>query len=118
MIETNHKGTGYFIARQGDVILLAAGSIPGDAKPVERDANRVVLAYGEVTGHAHAILDADAELVEVKRTNERFLRVLAEAGVTLSHEEHSAIVLPPGNYEVRIQREYDLASGQVRNVQD
>lgn len=118
MIETNHKGTGYFMARQGDVILIAAGSIPGDAKLVERDNGRVILAYGEHTGHAHAILDADVELVEVERTKERFLRVLAEGGVTLSHEEHSAITLPPGNYVVRIQREYDLASGEVRNVQD
>lgn len=118
MIETNHKGEGHFMVRQGDVMIVAAGSIPGDAAPVERDNGRIVLAYGEVTGHAHAIAAPEAELLESTRLNERFLRVLAEGGVTLDHEEHSTIVIPPGNYRVVRQREFDLASGQVRVVAD
>ena len=48
--------------RQGDVLLVPA-SRPGDAKPVGRDCGRVVLAYGEVTGHAHAIRSHGATLL-------------------------------------------------------
>lgn len=62
-----------------------------------------MLAYGEVTGHAHAIADPAAELV-LTDDDVRFL--LAEAEVALRHEEHSTITIPPGVYEVRGQREY------------
>ena len=41
--------------RQGDVLLIPTDAIPEKAKRVTRDAGRIVLAYGEVTGHAHAI---------------------------------------------------------------
>jgi hypothetical protein len=43
-----------FQYRHGDVFLRAVAAIPDDAKPVEPDRGRTVLAYGEVTGHAHA----------------------------------------------------------------
>lgn len=51
--------------RQGDVLLARIGgtdALPKDAKAVTRDKGRVVLAYGEVTGHAHAIMEPNAEL--------------------------------------------------------
>ncbi len=44
-----------FHVRQGDVLVLEIDDIPKDARRVPRDDGRVVLAYGEVTGHAHAI---------------------------------------------------------------
>ncbi len=61
--------------RQGDVLLSAVKAIPAGAKPVPRDAGRVVLAYGEVTGHAHAVMEAECELLE-ETADDRFLRVL------------------------------------------
>lgn len=91
-----------FHVRQGDVLVIAAARIPAGAVPVARDHGRVVLAYGEVTGHAHAIAGREATLLE--HGPERFLRVTA--AVTLDHEEHAAIDLPPGEYRVVIQREY------------
>ena len=39
------------------------------------------------------------------RQVDRWLRV-GSAGATLVHDEHGAIALPPGDYRVRIQREY------------
>jgi hypothetical protein len=75
-----------------------------------RDGGRVVLAYGEVTGHAHAIADADVELYAYGETAdavERFLRVGA-GGATLVHEEHGAITLAPETtYQVYSQFEYE-----------
>lgn len=40
--------------RQGDVAIQRIASLPKKLKLVERDAGRVILAHGEVTGHAHA----------------------------------------------------------------
>ncbi len=92
--------------RQGDV-LIARTSAHKHGEQVPRDGGRVVLAYGEMTGHAHAITDDGAELYERDAAlGERFLRVLAEGGVQLLHEEHATLTLPKGDYIVRGQREY------------
>jgi hypothetical protein len=100
--------------RQGDVLITPVAAIPDGALPVERDAGRVILAYGEVTGHAHAIADGDALLVRTA-DDRRFLRIVG-SGVAVSHEEHGAIALMPGTYEVTIQQEYEPAG--ARNVAD
>jgi hypothetical protein len=88
--------------RQGDVFLIETNDIPATATEVKRDDGRVVLAYGEVTGHAHAIVDQSAVLMSFGA--ERYLRVTEP--VTLRHEEHATIELPAANYRVVIQREY------------
>jgi hypothetical protein len=89
--------------RQGDVLLVPVEEIPATARPVGRDAGRVVLAYGEVTGHAHAIRAAGARQLEAD--GRRYLAV-ADHAVTLEHEEHGPIVVAPGTYRIVIQREY------------
>lgn len=91
--------------RQGDILLIPAAELPRKLKKQPRDDGRVVLAYGEVTGHAHAIKDRGADLYG-EDVGERFLQVLTEGGVDLMHEEHATITIPPGLYEVRRQREY------------
>lgn len=93
--------------RQGDVFLELIEDVEsvelGERVPLDR--GRVVLAHGEVTGHAHAIEDVGAILFRGKSANDdRFLRVLKP--VSLLHEEHSKIALEPGLYRVRRQREW------------
>lgn len=93
--------------RQGDVLLrrVAADSVPKTAKEVVRDNGRLVLAYGEVTGHAH-VIDAppsDAVLLSVKEAA-TFVRLAKVA--QLVHEEHAPVSLDAGTYEVVRQREY------------
>lgn len=105
------------IARQGDVLIVPTTPPTTALTPVARDHGRIVLAYGEVTGHAHAITDPDAQLL-TDDTGRRFIQVLADAGVTLDHEEHSTIVLPAGWYEVVGQREYTSADMPARAVAD
>lgn len=103
-----------FQVRQGDVYIISCDGIPAPAKRVKRDKGRVVLAYGEVTGHAHAIHDQGAVLFDAGDAG-RFLKVTKR--VVLKHEEHSKIELPGGNYRVVIQREY--APGELpRQVLD
>ena|SRR5256885_15992040 len=95
-----------FIVRQGDVLIMQAPKGLTPQNQISRDKGRIVLAYGEVTGHAHVIIDVGAELLTLPNTDDRFLRIMKESGVELRHEEHSTIALPPGNYIVRKQREY------------
>jgi hypothetical protein len=105
------------IYRQGDVLLKRVGGLPGrEHKLVDRDGGRIVLAYGEATGHAHAIADREANLYETADLTRRFLEVLSEGGVDLAHEEHGTITLPTGSYEVFRQREY--SPDAIRNVAD
>ncbi|MBM7784501.1 hypothetical protein [Tenggerimyces flavus] len=106
-----------FIARQGDVLIVRVPTMPTGTRPVPRDdAGRVVLALGEVTGHAHAIRDPDATLYELADVDQRFLEITRE--VTLTHEEHGAITLAPGTYEVRRQREYVSPKRPPRLIAD
>ena len=92
-----------FMVRQGDVFLMAVERKDG-LQPVEREAGRIILAHGEVTGHAHAIASNDAMLFMDAKTLDRYLEV--KAPVIIDHEEHSRIELPSGFYKVTIQREY------------
>jgi hypothetical protein len=88
--------------RQGDVLLVLVGEVPDGARPIGRTDGRVVLAEGEVTGHAHAIRSSGATLLGA--VDDRYLRVAAP--VILDHEEHAPIKVAPGTYRVVIQREY------------
>lgn len=95
--------------RQGDVLLMrvADGTIPAGARPVARDQGRVVLEWGESTGHSHAVAEPAAVLLEsgTAEAVERWLRVGA-GGATLVHEEHGSIVLEPGTYRQAWPFEY------------
>ena len=100
--------------RHGDVFLKGINSIPKEAKAVKPEGD-IILAYGEVTGHAHRVQGSGVELLEVNGT--RYLRVLAEAEAYLNHEDHGRIDLAPGFYEVVQQVEWTL-EGETRNVTD
>ncbi len=100
--------------RQGDVFILKLDDDEqvDTYEEVERDQGSVILAYGEVTGHAHRIKSKKAKLYS--KNDRRVLQTLKE--VALTHEEHDTIEIPPGLYEIRIQREY--TPERIRNVAD
>ncbi|MGW1742850.1 hypothetical protein ACWCPQ_29045 [Nocardia sp. NPDC001965] len=106
--------------RQGDVLIVgvAENEVSEAAaawQPARRDARgRMVLALGEVTGHAHAVAAPGTLYPEPHRSHTMVLH-LPEGG-RLVHEEHSAITLPKGWYRVVRQREY--VPGSVRIVAD
>lgn len=111
--------------RQGDVLLVAISpAISKSIKPGrdlrEEKTGRTVLAYGEVTGHAHVvehIKDGVVELFENLDSSGAFV-LLRVSGRTakLKHDEHETISLPPGDYRVIRQREYSPEA--IRNVAD
>ena len=125
--------------RQGDVLITKLDKpLKGDLTPIEREDGRVVLAHGEVTGHAHAIKDANCSLFADDRNlltpdmamslvmragggavidpeGDRILRV-TEAPVDLAHEEHDHFGIPIGDNEVRRQTEYDPEAEAGRRI--
>jgi hypothetical protein len=60
----NHKNKPY---RQGDVLIARIAALPVKLKKAALEGGKVILAHGEVTGHAHAFAPTDAE----KFTDER-----------------------------------------------
>ena len=109
------------VYRQGDVAFIkvdADGVKLGE--PIPRDKGRVILAFGEVTGHHHAISDKNVNFFKAVDPKDvalgsRFLQV-NDSSALLTHDEHGSIELPVGTYEVRIQREYTPQG--LRNVAD
>jgi hypothetical protein len=96
--------------RHGDVLVEQVNTIPTTA--VKRP--HLVLAEGEMTGHAHRIAEPrSAELYQVGA--QMYLRVLAESA-TLMHQEHGPVALPRGDYRVWRQREY--SPREIRVVRD
>ncbi|MGE4259243.1 MAG: hypothetical protein AB7F19_07865 [Candidatus Babeliales bacterium] len=102
------------IFRQGDVLIMSIDAIDEEVKVAELDQGRVVLAYGEATGHAHAIKDDNATLLRASNDN-LYLRVV-KSPVALVHEEHNKINIPPGDYRIIHQREYHPE--EIRRVAD
>jgi hypothetical protein len=109
--------------RQGDVLLLPVESDPSwqinnwQPAPTKTPDDRkreggVVLAFGEVTGHAH-VLQTTAPLLtgRVADTVQRWTSRIVEfidlpEKATLVHEEHATLEVPAGKWEVIHQREY------------
>ena len=90
--------------------------------------NNPILAFGEATGRIHQIRMKDMlEKAEVTLHMSRFRTAgtdtpqgfeVREETVTLTHEEHDPIDVPPGKYIVRIVREFDHIAGRSRYVAD
>ena len=78
--------------RQGDVLLRAVEAIPLGAKPVPKEGDRVVVALGELTGHAHAFAAAGVRMLHEKGSGRSFL-LIGEGGAPLCHEEHDPILV-------------------------
>lgn len=96
--------------QQGDVIGRLVSAIPKKAKKKDH----TVVAYGEVTGHKHEVVGDGVEVYDL----DGVLYVSAPHGGRIQHEEHHAIDLPAGNYEIGIVREFDHFKEEARNVAD
>ena len=107
------------LLRQGDILLAGVDALPDglwEPAAVSQDG-RTVVAYGESTGHAHAVVGEEGAVTLLERPAtatdgadtveavERYLQI-GRSGATLVHEEHAAIKVPEGLYRVIRQREY------------
>ena len=89
--------------RHGDVVIEKVDFVP-TGKPIPKADGCVILAEGEVTGHAHRIDSKFAKLYPGATDAVRFLVLTKSANLT--HEEHKTILLPPGTYCVTVKRQY------------
>ena len=104
------------IVRQGDVMLFKVAKLPKGAVEVETKGD-VILAHGEVTGHAHRIKREQTEKPSARLFDlgaERYLQIAER--VALTHEEHSAIFLDAGVYRQAFQHEEKRA--EITRVAD
>ena len=105
--------------QHGDVLIKVVESIPGEAKMVQRKNGALVVMDGEMTGHRHVITAPNAQLMELVHDGKTdlYLEVTNEP-VTITHEEHKAIEIPPGKYMIGRVLEYDYCTEMERNVAD
>lgn len=110
------------IFRQGDVLVMRTRRQPSAQAKSVVDGARTILAYGEVTGHAHEVIGVavthddpvPAQQLFEEPDGTRLLVVRRDA--ELRHEEHGTIALGKGTYEVIRQVEYSPAA--IRQVAD
>jgi hypothetical protein len=106
--------------RQGDVLIVPIEEtrVPRSVLewvPARRDPReRMILALGESTGHAHAVVGQGALYPAASPLDAAYLHL--PAGGRVVHEEHAAFPLPAGWFRVVRQREYE--PGSVRVVAD
>jgi hypothetical protein len=96
--------------QQGDVTIKPVDAIPAGATGTDGR----ILAEGEATGHKHL---AEAENVTLY-LHEGTLYMRAPSGTTVVHEEHGPLIIPPGEYQIGIVREYDHFAEEARPVID
>ena len=99
------KATGQIA--QGDVLLVPIDALPVTAeRETIHPSNLTVLAYGEVTGHAHRVHGETRHFRDTKQEHISYLQVIGK-DVSLKHEEHGPHALTTGGlYQVVKQREF------------
>jgi hypothetical protein len=139
--EKEQKIIEYVKYQQGDVVMFKLSDEDfkdhnnenkGSSYPISnyngQSNTKAVLAFGEVTGHTHRV-----EMSEMVKNAGVSLHMGYgnEAGkdvpdafkvhnecVELQHEEHDTITLPPGNYVVKIVREFNHITRRAQYVAD
>ena len=104
------------VRQHGDVLLFKRDVLPDGLKRQQPKAGRLVLAEGEVTGHAHVIAALDDCDLYADEDGTLYLEVRAE--VDLTHEEHATQTIAPGAYRVGRVREVDPFENEVKQVAD
>ena len=119
--------------QQGDVLLLKVDKATflnqkiscNEVSPEKN--NRHELAYGEETGHCHAVyLDEMLDKAGLTLYKHKYRREGSPAlamevsidNVVIKHEEHKPLTIPKGFYIQRIVREYNPLTGRTMGVVD
>lgn len=126
--------------QQGDVVMFQVDEetynkqinkfgTPSQSTTYKGNTNtRAILAFGEVTGHTHRVnMDEMLENAEVTLNMDHNRKAGTDVPigfqvhnevVTLKHEEHNPLDLPPGFYLVRIVQEFNHITRRAQNVAD
>lgn len=117
------------IAAQGEVTIRRVGDLPKHRKlpkgfaSMKAERGKYIIGHSE-TQHDH-VIDADGATVGVMESppeGMRILRMILENPTHLEHlrghDTHESIALLPGEYEVRIAREFDHYAELARQSAD
>lgn len=117
-------------AAQGEITIRRMGDVPADksvragctAAAVE--GGKFIIGHSE-TGHNHVLSRTDGcHVMVLDRPPEgmRILYAILESPTSLDHQRdhdtHESIMLPPGEYEFRLAREYDPYAELARQSMD
>jgi predicted Zn-dependent protease len=99
---------------QGDILFVPVNGVPAGLPRLTPIAGRYVFAEGEVTGHTHSARGG-AGITAYRDGMTTFATVdeLVGEGVAVEHQEHEAIVLEPGAWEIKRQVEWTDANEPV-----
>jgi len=116
------------IAQQGEAKVYRLTALPADADTLSRmtdatSAGHAIISHSE-SGHHHVLDRPGVKVLE--RTSDvptgmRILYAIVDAPTALrqnANVPHQPVLLDPGIYEFRIQREYDPFAEQARRVAD
>jgi len=118
------------VAAQGEITIRRIGDVP--KKRAERtgwselkpEGGRYIIGHSE-TGHHHCLSrndGADVMVLDNPPEGMRVLYAILENPTSLDHlrdhDTHESIMLPPGEYEFRIAREYDPYEELARQSRD
>lgn len=94
--------------RHGDLLIIRV------EKALGKQIKGNILEEGEATGHYHRATGNGVTVTMMDDTK----YINAPNGTVLTHDEHDPITLPPGEYSVWRQREYNPYEAAIRYVQD
>jgi hypothetical protein len=96
------------MAAQGDVMFIRIDELPNDVTEAKQENGKFVVAHSE-TGHNHVIDSRNAQML-IDKTNAFISYIKVSKPTEVEHQRsfdtHESLLLTPGNYIVRRQREY------------
>ena len=100
------------MAAQGDFLIIRVSEIPDNVEPMAPENGVFVVAHSE-TGHNHVMDRTHVEAFKTPGSKdvdlyEMFLNVKepTEINHLRSFDTHETLLVPPGQYKIRRQREY------------
>jgi hypothetical protein len=104
------------MAAQGDFMIISVADIPSVVERIMPENGMIIVAHSE-TGHNHVMVMDHVEAYKEKGVRDvdlykMFLNVSKSTEIThlRSFDTHETLLVPPGKYEIRRQREY-MAEG-------
>lgn len=94
-------------ARQGDIFFEVVSNFKKTASMKQKTDN--VLAYGEVTGHSHKVIEPSISECESYVDEKGDIYIMSRTTpIIVGHDEHNQITMPANTWIcVTRQREYD-----------
>lgn len=118
------------IAAQGELTIRRVGPVPtwghkwpAGFTPLQAEHGKFIVGHSE-TGHHHVLAASEVAVAVLDKppAGMRILRAIVDNPTPLEHlrphDTHEPIMLEPGDYEIRIAREYDHYAELARQAAD